>query len=145
MIELIQQPKGSALCGHCCVAMLAQVSLHHVIAVVGHKHGTTTRELTRALSYFGYACGKRLTSAPRTLRQRLTKLDRALLKLSFDQDRNWHWLAWIDGGIYEPNAGKVFRTFEYFSLVYGRPTSYLAVRKDFDHCLRFMDQKQCRR
>jgi hypothetical protein len=52
-IEHLQQPEGSNLCAHCCVAMALGLTLDEAIARVGHKHGTRNHELVRALGTIG--------------------------------------------------------------------------------------------
>jgi len=43
---MIKQPVGSSLCGQCCLGEILFITLEESIKLVGHKHGTYTRELT---------------------------------------------------------------------------------------------------
>ena len=58
MPKHIIQPEGSSLCGQCCVAMAANVSVRSVVEILG-EGGTTTGELVLALRYFGLSCADR--------------------------------------------------------------------------------------
>lgn len=49
MIKHIQQPEGSKLCGHSCVAMVLGVSLDEAIEIIGHRKGVRNYEIIRAL------------------------------------------------------------------------------------------------
>jgi len=60
-MNLQRQPRGSKICGHCCVAMVTGASLQEVIAQVGHRHGTSARELGMALRAFGLQAQFKLT------------------------------------------------------------------------------------
>mgnify|MGYP003132488658 CR=1 FL=1 len=58
MIELVEQPRSSNLCGQACVAMLAGVTLDEAIKVVGTRGKTTSLQLGRGLAELGHIlCG----------------------------------------------------------------------------------------
>lgn len=48
-MKLIKQPKGSSLCGQCCLAMILQISLEEAIQLIGHKNETKEWELLKHL------------------------------------------------------------------------------------------------
>ena len=52
-------PIQAGLCGHCCVAMLAGVSLSDVVALMGKGHASWSKIL-EALDYYGYLMRQRL-------------------------------------------------------------------------------------
>lgn len=45
----IQQPTGSNLCGHACLAMILGLTLDEGVERMGHGRSTRTRELVKAL------------------------------------------------------------------------------------------------
>lgn len=48
-MKLVLQPKGSSLCGQCCIAMLMDISLEEAIKLVGHNGITSDRDLLTVL------------------------------------------------------------------------------------------------
>ncbi|HEY8098614.1 MAG TPA: hypothetical protein VIE65_21320 [Methylobacter sp.] len=48
-IDHIQQPPGSSLCAHACLAMILGISLDEACTLMGHRRKTLTRELVKAL------------------------------------------------------------------------------------------------
>ena len=122
-IEIVRQPVGSYLCGHCCVAMLTRTSLNYVIQIVGHRGSTGTKQLVKAIRHLGCDCGDRLrvfglrwpSILPRT----------ALVKIDYGCS-SWHWVAAIDNVIYDPALG-AYEPELYEHPLFGRPTSFLEV------------------
>jgi len=55
-MKLIYQRQNSNMCGHACVAMLANTTPDRVAQVLGHKHPTAWRELYTLLFHFGVVC-----------------------------------------------------------------------------------------
>lgn len=49
LLRHVAQPPGSKLCGQACIASLLDVPLDVACTLVGHRKGTSTRELCRAL------------------------------------------------------------------------------------------------
>lgn len=105
-MHLIVQPEGSGVCGQCCVAMAAGVSLKRACDAVGHNKasGTHTREIVRALTALGLTCDSRLRRISRS-RPNLPK--RAIVAIHrpyVEKKRNarWHWMLTWDGKIYDP-------------------------------------------
>ncbi|MGL4807470.1 MAG: hypothetical protein ACRC4O_01875, partial [Giesbergeria sp.] len=46
----VRQPEGSKVCGHCCIAMVCEISLEAAIARVGHQRAMRNREVIAALA-----------------------------------------------------------------------------------------------
>ncbi len=107
--------------------MLTGSSLRRVVNIIGHEHGTRTKELAKAIRRLGYDCDDRLRRT-RDLDGSLEKVSKALVKLKFENRRNWHWLAWIDGTVYDPSFTQPESNFSRLRNYLARPTSYLEVR-----------------
>jgi hypothetical protein len=101
MLTLIRQPPKTALCGQCCVAMVAGVSLERATEAVGHGRtsGTDTREIIAALRKLGLRCADRCR---RISRARPEYPQRAILVARRNDCRKYHWLLSWDGVIYDP-------------------------------------------
>jgi hypothetical protein len=95
-MQLIRQPAGSSLCGQCCVAMAAGISLEMVRAIFGHARGTGTVEVRRALRILGVQCASRLTYSSALPQYGIVKLRRPR------GSRHWHWVLMWDGVMYDP-------------------------------------------
>lgn len=94
MVLHIQQPVGSKLCGHSCLAMALGISLEEACSRIGHRRAVRTRELVRALG--GAAKGKRLTP----LRSR-TPPDPSILRMVWP-NRHGHLVLLAGGKVYDP-------------------------------------------
>jgi hypothetical protein len=86
------------VCGQAVLASILNCSLAEACKLVGHRHGTQTRELIKALRKNGVAVADRLESA------RFNELPpRAILKATKSAGaKNWHWLLYWDGQIHDP-------------------------------------------
>jgi hypothetical protein len=118
-IRLVTQPDGSSLCGQCCVAMAAGVTLDRAIEALGHRkdRGTDTREVVAALRSLGVGCADR---CKRVSRQRPVFPAKAFLAVNKPGviTPRCHWMLTWDGKIYDPsNAWPNYRDW--------RITSYL--------------------
>jgi hypothetical protein len=121
------QPENSKLCGQTCIAMISNTTIEEAIVVVGHKKGTTTKELARAIRHYGYVCPERLMP----IRNKelpyfcLCKIVRKNKKTG-----GWHWILLKDGLFYDPSRG-VFEGKEELDNVYvnWELTSYLPITK----------------
>lgn len=82
--------------------MLTGVPLYKILAMVGHKHGTRTKELVRVIRLAGFLCPDRLTPS-KSLMDKLVDVPRALVKMKYSFKTGWHWIAWIDGVVYDPS------------------------------------------
>ena len=105
----LKQPRGSSLCGQTCVAMACRITLEDACGLVGHRHGTRTKELARVLRGRGFRCKDTLT------RSRADQMpDYALVKMSFRGRRNWHWVLLWDGALYDPDPAPQLGTLTSF-------------------------------
>ena len=116
--RLVFQPPLSKLCGHACVAMVTGTTLDKVQSVIGHSHGTTTRELVRAIRKLGGKCSSRL----QRIGTHVALPDRAIVKISLPKTRNWHWVVYWDNHLFDPAQHWRFRAV-------GRVTSFLPILK----------------
>jgi hypothetical protein len=103
----VQQPDDSSLCGQCCVAMAAGVSLDRAIEVMGEDEaGTTTVEVVTALRALGVPCAdklKRISRAKPVLPKRaIFAIQRP--KKERRKEAN-HWMLSWDGKVYDPGGG----------------------------------------
>ncbi len=90
----IQQPIGSKLCGHTCLAMALGISLEEACSRIGHRRAVRTKELVRALGEA--AKSKRLTA----LRSR-TPPDPSILRMTWP-NRQGHLVLLAGGKVYDP-------------------------------------------
>ena len=97
-MKLIAQPIASDLCGQCCVAMAAGVSVRRAREIIGHDGGTETREVVRALRSLGVSCADRLV---RISRNRPNLPTRAIVTIQ-EQGKRAHWMLTWDGTMYDP-------------------------------------------
>ena len=118
-MKWIKQPR-KPICGQVAVAVITGKPLKEIFKIIGHKHGTKTRELAKVLRKLGYTCPYRL----KILKQK-PKL--AIAKLKHKLRRGWHWVV-IDGdkiydGVNGIKSGKVKWKRGY------KLTSYLPIEK----------------
>lgn len=114
----IHQPEDSSLCGQCCVAMAAGVTLDRACQVIGHRRGTVTREIVRSLRELGIQCADRCHPMKRNIP---VLPQRGLVVLHAPRGNRWHWMLTWDGKMYDP-AGR------WPSLDEWKITSYLEIR-----------------
>lgn len=102
-MRIIRQPEGSSLCGQCCVAMAAGVSLDRACQAVGHRNATTTKNIILALAQLGIPCASRMK---RVSRNRPTLPARCLVAIHGPayKPRRWHWLLQWDGKMLDPGG-----------------------------------------
>lgn len=129
VIQMVKQPKGSTICGQCCVAMITGKALDEVIKVFGHSHATRTKELHKVLKHFGYTSNSKLI--------RFTNFsglpDLGIVKITYDwRKHNGHWavIKNIDGianfMVYCP-SGEIDSWLTY-GFGKGRITSFLTIK-----------------
>lgn len=102
MIDLVRQPEGTSLCGQCCVAMAAKVSLKDAVEAVGHdkKRGTHTHEIVAALRRLGVGCADKLR---RVSRSKPILPKRAIVVIT-NGNTKWHWMLVWDGSVHDPES-----------------------------------------
>src|SRR5574337_1067996 len=91
-----KQPEDCSLCGQTAVAVIVGCSLDEAIRAVGHKHGTTTRDLVRALRLFGVSCEDRCRPMPGRVAPNL-----GLAQVHTPERSGWHWVVVHAGRIYD--------------------------------------------
>jgi hypothetical protein len=107
MPKLILQPDDSSLCGQCCIAMAAGVSLRNVIKVAGDSaEGMTTEQMRAALLRFGIFTSRRMHPVgDRGLGA--MRHGRAILHTRQRHRRTpkyGHWILLWDGGVFDPEG-----------------------------------------
>lgn len=93
----VLQPKGSSLCGQACLASILETTLDVAVQLVGHDHGTQTRDLVAALRKAGLRPASRLiVGEPRGL---------SIVKVidPIDPKGDWHWVVFDYGIIHDPS------------------------------------------
>jgi hypothetical protein len=107
--------------------MVLDKSLEEILKMVGHKHGTTTKEIVKVLDSCGIKSDNKL---------KLVKSDRlvpnvAILKLKHKNHSNWHWVVFNNGLIYDPATG-IFHSKELHLNYskYVRISSYIGIYYD---------------
>lgn len=81
-------------CGQIAVAVVTGKSVEEIEAHFGHDTGTKTKDLKRALDYYGYTIPnrlKRLKEAP----------DFCIAKLQHPLRKSWHWVVIHEDKIYD--------------------------------------------
>ena len=121
----IKQRRGHD-CGQCAVAMLTESTYEQVVKVIGNSNSTKTKVLVKAIRELGWLCDDRLGRFGVSwhgwkdqIKHRPEDLVRALVRVNYPGKSNWHWIAVIDGVVYDPAYQS--------SLDYGRATSFLNV------------------
>lgn len=94
---MIKQPEKSSLCGQCCLGTILNISLDEAINLIGHKHGTRTKELIKHFK----TDGNRL--------KRMFLADYSLCKVHYNTTKETHWVIYKDGNIYDPLVGDWLR------------------------------------
>jgi hypothetical protein len=97
-IHQIYQPKGSRLCGQTCLAMLAGTSIQAVIAAVGKRGSTNVTDLARGLRQLGFDSASALT----LVQEDQTWPDIYIAQVKYPKKRNWHWVLFANGALYDP-------------------------------------------
>jgi hypothetical protein len=128
-LKWVEQPAGTHTCGQVAVAVITGKSLDEVIDVIGHAHGSKTRELVAALKHFGY-------DAPLRCRK-MEEPELGLAQVHRPNFNGWHWIVVANGFIYDgewidPHVGRAASRARYIREIgwYGqRITSYLPVTK----------------
>jgi|SRR6185503_13829697 len=116
MLQWIQQPQKTKLCGQIAVAVIANITLEKSIELFGKRGCTRTKDVIQVLRRLGLDCSNRL------LRKQITF---GIAKLSYKNSKS-HWVV-IDNnkifdGVYGNSNGEV-------SWPEGaRLTSYLSIK-----------------
>ena len=97
-INYIKEPTGY-LCGQSCVAMLADVSVDEVIAVLGSDKGTSKQDLKKGLDYYG------IRYAPKSVKHDANIMLPELCILRMILPGYSHWGIYFKGVYYDPEFG----------------------------------------
>lgn len=119
-MKFIKQPKNSAICGQCCVAMLSGKSLSSVIKRFGHSEGTNTKEVIEVLKNLGIKTNKRTTTY-----KGQTLPETCLLIV--DTPATQHWVILKGNQIWDP-IDKIHDSTVYFRMFNVNIISYLPCR-----------------
>src|SRR5271166_1635374 len=131
MIHLHQLNK-TRNCGQIAVACLTDTPYEKVFEIVGHSHGTKTRELIAALRKLNWKCFDSCQSVKRFTNQPV----RCLAQVHSNEHPGWHWVAIGDAVVYDGNLPCSMILQDYVNVAikdyYGesaRITSYLPARE----------------
>ncbi len=105
-ITPVRQFRDDKLCGHCCVAMAADVKLWQAIEVIGHRRGTSGAQLVRALAAFGVKAKTRLIECDNVKPAPGSMLpEYAILAVKCRADKKWggHWVLKWGPDIIDPS------------------------------------------
>lgn len=134
-MRLVQQPPESSLCGQCCIAMVAGVSLSRAIAVVGHERGTHTCDLIRTLHALGVDCASKAARVRRADKGFVFP-ETAIVHVRWQKgttasgNKRWrgHWVVYHRGAYMDPAAdGDARWPNDYPPAAGARAVSYLKV------------------
>lgn len=99
-MKIVSQPKGSYVCGQCCIAMIRGITLEQAIEYIGKKGKTTVDDLVRGLDH-------------RVWNENLIRISKDnLLPKSCIVRVRWnkggsHWVVRDNKWIYDPAVGKI--------------------------------------
>lgn len=109
MKHIIQEDKRN--CGQIAVAVLTNQKLEDVEKVIGHTHGTKTKELSKALGCFGYsALNRRKTVRVFPTGNRWFGIVHTRAKTA---KRGGHWIAIANGKVYDGCELRIMSIGEY--------------------------------
>ena len=105
----LRQPEDSSLCGQTCVAMIADVSLAAAIAAVGHRRGTHTKDVIRALRSLDVCCADRLRRISRARpvipQKAIVAIVQYVPRADGKRDQRLaHWMVSWNGVIHDPGG-----------------------------------------
>jgi hypothetical protein len=103
--------------------MIAGIGLEESIKAFGHKKGTRTKEVARALWFLYSEASLRL----RPFKKQESLPNICILKQSLPGTRNWHWVVYNNGLIYCPTYG-IYSYADGQPLTGGKFTSYLRLK-----------------
>ena len=104
-IKYIKDPTGY-LCGQSCVAMLADVSVDAVIAIIGTDKGTNKQDLKKALNYYGIRYSPKSTAYDANIPLPNLCIIRMMVTKS-NGSKYGHWGIYYNGIYYDPEFGEL--------------------------------------
>jgi hypothetical protein len=117
-----QDPRKQ-LSGQIAVAVITGRPVEEIIQQVGHEHHTTTRELARVLSRYGYLCP--CQCIPVTKLKEVPKL--GIAQVHSAHSSRWHWVAVEDGRVFDGIWGDAYGVVSWPADF--RITSYLPIEE----------------
>lgn len=127
--NIVRQPLGSNICGHCCLSMVSGESLDTSIKLIGHENPASVHELVAAFRELDIRTDTKLRQAF----QNTLLPKRAMLKVTYPKNdvTHWHWVAYNDGYIHDSSfrRGGLYLLNEIYSryLVEVKVSEYLEV------------------
>lgn len=98
-MDLVRQPPNSTICGQCCVATLAGVTLEQAIEAVGKKGYTRTKDIKTGLQRLGIETDtRRRVGVPEDG-------ETAVLWFVSEHHKHAHWVIWHNSKFYDPASG----------------------------------------
>ncbi len=98
-MEIVRQPLGSNICGHCCLSMISGESLNTAIKLIGHENPASPQELFLAFRELEINCDTQL----KQVFENSILPKKAILKVTYPRNdkSHWHWVAYNNGYIYD--------------------------------------------
>jgi len=88
---------GKRNCGQIAVAVVTGKTVAEIEAIVGHCHGTKTKELVSVLRFLNYACADKCRRKP----DDVPVPTLALAQLRRPGRAGWHWIVVADNMVYD--------------------------------------------
>lgn len=123
-MKVVFQEEGSSVCGQCCVAMVADITLEKSIEIFGHSHATKAKELAAAFKKLEIESDIKLTRCKKY--SELPNL--CIIRIRWNEGKNKsHWAVHYNGFIYDSAYGSYWPSgIEHLN---GRLTSYLKIEE----------------
>lgn len=103
-MKVIRQPLGSNICGHCCLAMVADTTLETALNLIGHEDPVSTKEMVTALRTLNINCGDKL----KIVHKNTILPKKAIIRVTYPNKNrtkyHWHWVAYENGYIFDSSA-----------------------------------------
>lgn len=112
---MVKQPENSKLCGHCCLAVILNISLEESVKLIGHSRGTQSKELT---DHFNSSKNKR--GYPNCYSLCIARPSNKI--------KDWHWIIYKDRLIYDPILGRWVDEESFFNEVDLIISSYFEIK-----------------
>jgi hypothetical protein len=86
-------------CGQIAVASITERTVEEIEQIVGHSHGTKTKELAAALRACGFQCGSRAVRINGLWSDTL-----GIAQVRSDRRSGWHWIAVGTGHVWDGHS-----------------------------------------
>ncbi len=106
-INALKQPEGSKLCGHTCVAMIGNTPIDFIVELIGHRRGTTAKDIAKVLRHLGFQCPDRRVLGVPTSGVALVTVRYKPGHVPNTKGAKWwsHWVLYFHGSYYCPSSG----------------------------------------